>query len=167
MRKSLVFSLPLLLFLSLLITAGNNSSFAKPFGSAYIIIAPVEPGLRTEEITKGDVVELQITARSFIEADVMEITTQLAPGLELIEGQKDWVGTVKKSKTVTLRIKVRVIGQGGGKITSRLELLLGGNTLFSDHSTYTLGKHKRKKGEAEPRLRKDRKGRNIIEHQLR
>lgn len=144
--------------------AATGSFKGKPLPPVEVKIMPVEESLEPEDIRPGDVVELAVTARSFIDAEEMRIEVKLTGGAELIEGEAKWSGPVKKNGEKTLLITVRASLKGAGKITARAAIPVSKGPSFSARAMYRLGGEAKKK--ALPK-KKDGLGRDIIEYPAR
>jgi hypothetical protein len=151
----------ILLVFPLLCNAGPSR---KPLPPLQVRIAPVQPGVTSDQLKPGDTVEFRVTAVSFIDVREMRIEVELLDGAELISGDTLWRGPASKNEEKTIVLTVRVPAKGKGRITARVMIPPTDSTRFSSETQYVLGPEIKSKPEHERPVKKDSKGRDIIEY---
>ena len=145
-------------------TAFSASLHNKPQPPLLISIEPVQPGITPTNIKAGDVVELRIIAASSLDADDVRIQVDLAGGAELVLGETVWNGSLIKNEEKTIIITVRAPAHGNGKIKARILIPESQGASFSAEDVYVLGVQPKSKPEHEHPVKKDSKGRDVIEY---
>jgi len=112
----------------------------------------------------GDVVEFTVAATSAVDTTEMRIKVKLADGAELVSGELSWVGPAMKNEMKTLPITIKVPRKGTGSVKAELSITLPGGSAFTATSEYELGGAKKPKPESARPVKKDRKGRNVVEY---
>jgi hypothetical protein len=149
-----------------LFSAGRATELShKPQLPLLIRISPVDPRITPETLQPGDVVEFRVSAVAVTEADEMRISIGLEGGAEVASGPSQWKGKTAKGEETQLIFNVRVPRQGTGKIRATVTLYQDGEKTMKRSVRYYLGaeKDRKDKGPASM-LKKDSKGRNIIEY---
>ena len=139
---------------------------AKPRAPLQISIIPVQSGLVAEDIRPGEVVELQITGRTFTDTDELNINVELHGRVTLLSGETSWTGPAGKGEDKTLRITVRAPMHGNGKISARISMSPSSGASFAAGTEYTMGRNAQQKPAALPQIKKDNKGREIREYRV-
>lgn len=143
--------------------ARANGPAQKPLPPLEISIATAQQGITPQP---GDAVELAVTARSALDASEATITIKLSGDVELLSGELAWSGPVKKGESTILLITVRVPAGSRGMVKARISLPATADASFSREARYSFGKDKEqseKQSEEKP-VKKDRRGRDIIEY---
>lgn len=101
---------------------------------------------------------------SFIDVQEMRIEVELIGGTKLVSGDRTWRGPALKNEEKTIVLTVRVPETGKGRIKARVTIPPSDNTRFSSETQYVLGPEIKSKPEHEHPVKKDSKGRDIIEY---
>jgi hypothetical protein len=166
----LVILIPSLCFMSASASAASGQH--KPQSPFQISIALAQPGLATETIKAGDVLDLKVVAISMLDATEMRISVELIDGAELVAGDLSWAGRAGKKEEKQLLFSVRVPATGIGKIRASLTVSTGGTKPLSRVTQYLLltGEQQRQQREEQNKLkksnpaRKDSRGKDVIEY---
>lgn len=154
--------------LSILILPGAGVSNAgpshKPLPPLQINIAPTQPGVTSSQINPGDIVEFKVIAVSFMDVQEMRIDVELTGGAKLLSGDTSWSGPAAKNEEKTFTLTVQAPEKGKGRVRARVTLPPSNSTRFSAETEFRLGPEVKNKPEQEPVIKKDRKGRSIIEY---
>jgi hypothetical protein len=142
----------------------NAAPSRKPLPPLQVRIALVQPGITSDQIKPGDTVEFRVTAVSFIDVQEMRIEVELIGGTKLVSGDRTWRGPALKNEEKTIVLTVRVPETGKGRIKARVTIPPSDNTRFSSETQYVLGPEIKSKPEHEHPVKKDSKGRDIIEY---
>lgn len=159
----------LLLVISLyFVTTGFSGCAAEPFRKPLpplkISIAPVA-GTTSAEIKPGDVVELKVTATSVMEVPEMRIDVRLTGGAKLVSGETSWTGPAAKNEEKSLLLTVQAPEKGKGRVTARVSTPPSKSARFFAQARFELGpEDKIKNKKHEPVIKKDSRGRDIIEY---
>lgn len=167
MKKTVVFLTLISFLLPVDLMASGRRPSSKPGSPVKISIVPVQEGLTSSDIRPGDIVDLDITAVSFIDADRMDIEIRMSGGVEFLSGETEWSGPVRKGEENILTISIRSPLKGAGKVKARAVIPLSRGTSFSASASFRLGPAVKDKPEPPPPVKKDGKGRNIIEYRLK
>ena len=151
----------MLVFFQVVSAAGPSK---KPLPPLQIRIAPVQPGITPDQIKAGDTVELEVTAVSFMDGQELRIEVELIGGAKLISGDKLWSGPLTKNEEKTILLTVQAPEKGKGRIRARASILSTDGARFSAETQYILGLETKTKPEQEHPVKKDNKGRNVIEY---
>lgn len=151
-----------LILLSAMISEGKQSG--KPLPPVHISIAPVQSSVIPAEIKPGDAIDFKVTAVSFTDVQEMRIDVELTGGAKLISGETSWRGPAAKNEEKILLLKVQASEHGKGRIKARVSIPPSDGTRFSAEAQFMLGVEAKTKPEKEHPVKKDRKGRNIIEY---
>lgn len=154
----------LLTFMTMCSAKCSAWSAKKPLSPLQIRIAPVQPGITSAQIKPGDIIELKITAVSFIDVQEMRIEVELIGGAKLVSGDMSWSGPASRNEEKTIVLTVRAPEKGKGRINARLSIPPSDSTRFSAETQYVLGPEDKSKPEHEHPVKKDSKGRNVIEY---
>ncbi len=136
----------------------------KPLPPLRISIAPVQQGIMQDQIKPGDIIEFNISAASSIDVGQMRIEVVLTGGAKLVSGNTSWSGPAGKNEVKTIVLTVRAPSSGLGRIKARAIVSPSDGTRFSAVAHYVLGKEVKSKPEQEHPVKKDSKGRDIIEY---
>lgn len=142
---------------------GGNPSF-KPLPPLRVSIHPVRSDLSSERIQPGDIVELRITAVSGIAAADMRIDLKLEGGAKLVSGETVWEGEAAQDKEITLTVSVRAPNSGKGKVSAVVSLPVARGPRYSSEAEFELGPAAKQKPAREPAIKKNSRGRNVIEY---
>jgi hypothetical protein len=142
---------------------GGNPS-PKPLPPLKVSIHPVRVDLTSDRIQPGDIVELRITAVSGIAAADMRIDLKLEGGAMLVSGETAWEGEAAQDKEITLTISVRAPSSGKGKVRAVVSLPVARGPHYSSETEFELGPAAKPKPEREPVIKKNGRGRNVIEY---
>ncbi len=165
MKKSVFFLGIFVMCLSAGTAIGMAASGEKPLPPLFISIAAVPPVVNPADIRPGDVVEFKVVARSFMDADTMVIKVDLAEGVELVSGDTSWSGPVARNEEKTVNFTVRAPAKGAGKIKARVSIRGARDEAFSKQVQYEMGVEANKKTRPIPPVKKDSRGRGLIEYQ--
>ncbi len=137
----------------------------KPLGPMRITIAPVSAAIMSEDqIKPGDVIEFRVTAVSSIDVPDMDINIELLGGAKLVSGETSWSGPGAKNEEKTILISVQWPEQGQARIKASVSIPPSDSTRFSAVTEYPPVKNKKLKPEQEQPVKKDSKGRDVIEY---
>lgn len=137
----------------------------KPRVPLQVTVSPVQEGLRDSDIRPGDIVEFEVSVYSLMNATSAELDIRLSGGAELVRGDTRWSGPLMKGESKSLFITVRASVRGRGEI--RAVLTLRGDTSFKAHAVYKLGAEPQRPAPSAPPIKKDGRGRDIIEYKDR
>lgn len=150
------FIIPIFLF-------AGTADAKKPSAPLRISIAPSQEHIAPSDIKPGDLVEMAVTVRSFIDSPEMSITIRLKGGAQLVSGDTEWTGPVHKGEIKSVLFSVRAPVKGKGEITARASLSTVKGAAYASEDRYILGKEEKKKYSPLPPLKKDSRGRSIRE----
>jgi hypothetical protein len=136
----------------------------KPLPPVEVRIVPVQTGMTGGQIKPGDIVEFKILAVSFANAQEMSIEVDLIGGAKLISGETSWKGPAPKNEEKTILLTVQAPERGRGRIRARVSLPTSDSTKFSSEAQFILGVEAKAKPAQEPVVKKDRRGRRIVEY---
>jgi hypothetical protein len=142
-------------------TAGSSR---KPLPPLRISVAPVRHDITQDQIKPGDVIEFKISATSSIDVQKMSIEVELTGGAKLVSGDTSWNGPAGKNEEKTIFVTVRTPENGQGRIKARVIIPPSDGTRYSAAAHYVLGREVKSKPEQEHPVKKDRKGRDVIEY---
>lgn len=140
---------------------------SKPLPPLKISIQPVQSDITPARILPGDIVELRISAVSFLDAPELRVKVELSDGAEFVSGQTAWTGPVVKNGEKVLNLTVRAPQKGIGKVSASAIIPGSQGASFAVESWYELGAHADMKSSltnAAPKIKKDGKGRDVIEY---
>ena len=137
---------------------------AKPLPPIQVTIEPTQAGLQPVDIKPGDTVEFSVTARAHSDAQDMRIAIKILGGAVLVSGETSWSGPVAKNAEKSLILTVRAPQKGAGRIKARVEVVVAEGASFGAESEYTLGVEVKQKTAPSPKIKKDVKGRDVIEY---
>lgn len=157
--KKMPFLFMLLLIPAIAFSMGPDNR--KPQPPLKVSIAPASESLRAEDIRPGDEADFKATALSMMDAGELRMEVKLTGGAELISGETKWSGPLKKGEEKTLLIRVRAPFKGAGMI--RASVFTVGEPRFRAQAIYRLGGGPKEK-ETPPPVKKDIRGREIIEY---
>jgi hypothetical protein len=136
----------------------------KPLPPLRVSILPVRADLRPDSIQPGDIVELRITAVSGIAAADMRIDLKLEGGAKLVSGNAAWEGEAALDKEITMTVSVKAPDSGKGTVRAVVSLPSARGPHFSSESEFDLGPPEKPKPGQGPVIRKNRRGRSVIEY---
>ena len=151
----------MLVFFQVVSAAGPSK---KPLPPLQVRITSVQPGITPDQIKAGDTVELKVTAVSFMDGQELRIEVELIGGTKLVSGDKLWSGPLKKNEEKALLLTVQSPEKGRGGIRARVSIPSTDGARFSVETQYMLGFETKTKPEHERPVKKDHKGRNVIEY---
>ncbi len=129
-----------------------------------IITLQYRKGNTSDQIKPGDIVEFKVTALSSIDVPEMNVKVELVGGADLVSGDTTWSGPAAKNEKKTITLIVRAPKKGLGRIKARVSLPPSDGARFSAQAEFRLGPEVKTKPAQEPTVKKDRKGRSIIEY---
>ncbi len=142
---------------------GGNPS-PKPLPPLRVSIHPVRVDITSDRIQPGDIVELRITAVSGIAAPDMRIDLKLEGGAKLVSGATAWEGNAAQDKEITLTVSVKAPDSGRGKVRAVVSLPVARGPHYSSEAEFELGPDVKQKPEREPVIKKNSRGRSVIEY---
>ena len=137
---------------------------SKPQAPIKIEIITANSNMNIGNITGGDIVDLQILVSSYADIVNAVVNISLSRQLVLISGNVIWEGPLKKDDTKLIPITVQIPQIKGGKIKAKVVAPFSEGTSFSSSAQLSFNGVK-KKPDKSP-MKKDGKGRDIIEHRL-
>ncbi len=136
----------------------------KPLPPLTVSIVPAQPGLTPANIKPGGAVEFRVVARSLMEARQMDIRIELTSGAELVSGDRAWSGPMTKGGEKAINIVVRAPKKGTGRIKARVSISGAHGASFVAESQYLLGIDTGEQASPKPPVKRDSRGRKIIEY---
>ncbi len=136
----------------------------KPLPPLKISIVPDQAGLSSAEIKPGDIITLKVTAVAFLDVEEMRIEVQLSGGAKLVSGETSWKGPSAKNEKKTILLSVQAPEKGKGSIKARAVIPASNGTRFSSEARFSLGPEVQANSEHKPVIKKDSKGRIIMEY---
>ncbi len=137
----------------------------KPLPPVSISITPVSSDITPDQIKPGDIVEFKVSIRSSIPVDELRIDIKLVDGTKLVSGDLSWTGHVDKREEKALFVTIQAPKNGKGGINARGSLPPADGTRFSAEAHYSFGPEiKEENNKNEHPVKKDSKGRNVIEY---
>jgi hypothetical protein len=143
---------------------GAAAPSRKPLPPLRVSIAPVQPGITSDRIKAGDIIEFKVTALSSIEVPELSIKVDLVGGTDLISGDTFWSGSAAKNEERSITLTIRAPKSGQGRIRVRVSIPPSGGPRFFASAEYVLGPVSKFKPEQEHPVKKDSKGRSVIEY---
>jgi len=137
----------------------------KPQSPVQIALSAAQTGLAPEAIKPGDIVDFIVTVSSSIDADEMNISVTLPRGAELTAGALDWRGPSKRNEKTVLTFSAKAPNVRDSIIRASVIIPMSGGASFSASTQYPLGVQSKKKAEPSRPVKKDRKGKDVIEYQ--
>jgi len=138
---------------------------SKPASPLSITIRPADKSLMPQDIREGDTLVMDVTVLSMADLDRVKVNLKLTGGIMLVQGDLSWTGSMTKGESKNLLITVKIPEMGHGKIKGTVVAKVSGNIRFSDSASFIPGKLAKEKSTPLP-LKKDGRGRPIIEHRL-
>lgn len=133
----------------------------KPKSPLSVSIAPL-----SDSVTAGELADIVVKVISFVGADRMDLEIKLSGGIELVSGETEWSGSVQKNGETSHTITIKAPEKGGGVIKARALIVFSKGTRFSDQALFRLGPPEKLKQTPLPPVKKDNKGRDIIEYRI-
>jgi hypothetical protein len=158
---------PVLMLAAVLSTAPASAASvkkAKPQLPVQVTIVAVQPGVTPENIKPGDVVDLAVSAVSYLDTDALTLAVVLPESVALLSGNLSWTGPASKGEKKTMLITVRVPQKGTGEIKAQASISIADSNTFTASSQYALGGSKKTKPEKKGPVKKDSKGGDVIEY---
>lgn len=165
MKRTVIIIITAILFAPICLHAKGIRPKGKPASPLSVTINPVDENLAPDSVSAGDELELEVTVVSHAKLEKISLTVKLSGHIELLRGEANWNGSLDSGEELVLPISVKVLEKGRGKIKVRAFSRLSETASFSASDTFKIGQEKEKKPSQLP-LKKDGKGRNIIEHRL-
>lgn len=165
MKRTVIIIITAILFSPLCLYAKGSRPKSKPASPLSVTISPADENFSQDNVSAGDVLELEVTMISHAELKEVSLTVKLSRHIELLQGEVDWNGPLESGGELVLPISVKVLEKGRGKIKVRAFSRLSETASFSASDTFKIGQGKEKKPSQLP-LKQDGKGRDIIEHRL-
>jgi hypothetical protein len=153
-----------LLLSTIILLAPLFAQAAKPLSPLQLSIIAEQSGLGSEAIKPGDVVNLKITAKTYIDTDDLLLNIELHGGVQLISGGLSWLGSANKGDEKVLLISVRAPKQGKGRIKARASISRSMASLITAETEYSLGKVTQQKSSVMPPNKLNSNGRMIREY---
>ena len=139
---------------------------AKPRPPLQVSIAPMQSDLLAAAVKPGDVVELKIIGKTFVDASELSIKVRLYGKMEWVSGETTWSGPLKKGEEKLLLLTVRMPKQGHGRIMARMATPPTPSASFAAEAEYEFGSSTMRKPAELPAIKKDGKGREIREYPI-
>jgi hypothetical protein len=139
-------------------------SAKKPLPPLKITIQPLRADISPSTIRPNDVLEFRISAVSFLAAENLTIEVDLTEGTRVVAGETGWSGPAAKNEEKTLLVTIQAPEKGKGAIKARASLSSPDGTRFSAEAEYELGVAEKAKPLREGVIKKDKRGRKIIEY---
>jgi len=154
----------LIMFFGSLLIQGGEVMAKKPSAPILVTITPTNKTLSPADIKPGDTVELLVTIKSFSSAQDMQVNVDLIGGTALVSGTTNWTGPMGAGEEKALNITVQAPLKGTGKIKARAVVRSGSKAVFGAEATYLLGAEMNKKPASQPKIKKDSRGRSVMEY---
>lgn len=155
-----------LLLLMLALSVPLVAQAAKPMSPLQVSINADQSGLIVAAIKPGDVVNLRVTAKTYIDTEDLLLRVELHGGAQLISGDLSWLGSANKGEERVLHFSVRVPKQGQGRIKVKSSISQLTAAPITAESEYILGNLPQKKSGAALPTKKNSNGRMIREYPL-
>ena len=165
MKRTVIIIITAILFAPLCLHAKGIRPKGKPASPISVTISSVDESLSPDNLSSGDVLELEVRVASHAELERVSLTVKLSGHIELLRGDADWTGSLDSGDELVFPISVKVLKKGPGKIKARAFSSFSKTSSFSASDTFRIGQGKDEKPSQLP-IKKDGKGRNIIEHRL-
>jgi hypothetical protein len=158
--------MPVLMLTAVLSVPASAASVkkAKPQLPIQVTIVASQPGVTPENIKPGDVVDLVVSAVSFVDTDAMTLNVAIPDSAALLSGDLSWTGPATKGEKKTMLITVRVPQKGAGEIKAQASISIANSNTFTASSQYALGGSKKTKPQKKGPVKKDSKGGDVIEY---
>lgn len=137
---------------------------SKPLPPVRVSVSAVPSTLSPELISPGDIVTVTITAVSMIETPELIVQVDLLGGTRLISGETSWRGPAAKGEEKNLTLNVQAPLKGKGRVRAVVSLPPSNATRFSADAVFILGSDTGHNDERNGVVKKDKKGRSIIEY---
>jgi hypothetical protein len=155
----------LLLFVFLFHPGINGAGTShKPLPPLRISIVPVQSGITPDQIKPGDAIEFKIAAVSSIDVPNMSIKVNFSGGAKLVSGDTSWSGPAAKNEEKAIMLTVRAPKTGKGRIRAWVTIPPSDGARFSAGAQYVMGSDAERKPEQEQPVKKDSKGRSVVEY---
>lgn len=143
---------------------GSAGPSHKPLPPLRISIVPVQSGTVPDQVKPDDVIEFRVTAVSAVDVREMRIDVELTGGAKLVSGDTSWSGSAAKNEEKSITLIVQAPKTGKGRIKAKVSIPPADGTRFSAGAEYTLGPELKSKPEQEHPVKKDGRGRSVIEY---
>jgi hypothetical protein len=122
------------------------------------------PGVNEDTLQPGEAVAFTVKATTLADASEMRLEAKLSGGVELVAGTLEWAGPAVKGEEKQLFFTVRVPLKGQGSIKATATIVREGKRTVKSTAQYDLGNAERGKKKPGYQLKKDNKGRAIVEY---
>jgi hypothetical protein len=136
----------------------------KPMLPVTVTIGPTMPGINADTLQPGEAVAFTVKATTLADASEMHLEAKLSDSIELISGTLEWAGPAGKGEEKQISFTVRVPLKGQGSIKATATIVREGKRTVKSTAQYVLGRDEREKQKPGYQLKKDSKGRDIIEY---
>ena len=156
--------LAMLLLLVSVVFSAEGVYAKKPLPPLQITIAPARQDINPADVKPGEIVDLVVKASSMIDAPDLKVIVELTGGVELVSGDLLWTGPAARGEEKFVAITVRAPAKGHGRIKARTSVHMPDGPRFSAEAQLALGSEEQVKSESTPPVKKDRKGRDVMEY---
>lgn len=160
-----------LMMLAMLCLAAISHSVAaataskKPMLPVTVTIGPTMLGVNADTLQPGETIVFTVKAISLADdANEMRLETKLSGGVEFVAGTLEWAGPAGKGEEKQISFTVRVPLKGQGSIKATATIVREGKRTVKSTAQYDLGNADRGKKKSGYQLKKDNKGRAIVEY---
>lgn len=138
---------------------------SKPSVPLYISITKTDLSQTGGDLPDKNTTVLKIEVLSKISAPHMTIEISCSGDLELVSGEGHWEGPVGKDEVVSITVLVKKTGPHKGIVRAGAGIDVSEDIRYSASDSYLFDAAK-KRSTLNPPVKKDGKGRNIIEERL-
>jgi len=154
---------PLLLLFALIVFSAGGASAKKPLPPLQVTIALLRQDIVPADIKPGETVDLVVKAVSMIDVTDMKVIIELTDGVEPVSGSLSWTGPAVQGEEKVLAVTVRAPAKGHGKIRAMTSVHMPDGPLMFVEAYLSLGKEEQTKSVEMPPIKKDGKGRDVME----
>jgi len=155
---------PLLLLFVLIIFSAGGASAKKPLPPLQVTIALVRQDIAPADIKPGETVDLVVKVVSMIDVTDMKVIIELTGGVEAVSGNLSWAGPAVQGEEKVLAVTVRAPAKDHGKIKARASVHMPNGPHFAAEAQLALGSEEQVKPAERPLIKKDGKGRDVMEY---
>lgn len=141
----------------------RDAAAKKPLPPLKISVQPTRTDISPSTIRPGEILEFKISAVSSVDAENMDIDVKLLGGAKTVAGDEAWSGPAAANEEKVLRLTIQAPEKGKGVIKASVSVSSSGIN-FSAETQYELGYKEKTKPDREGVVKKDQKGRTIIEY---
>ena len=163
-RISVLMMLTMLCLAAIPYSAAAATVSKKPLLPVTVTIGPSLPSVNEDTLQPGETVAFTIKATTLADVGEMRLEAKLSGGVELVAGTLEWAGPAGKGEEKQLSFTVRVPLKGQGNIKATATIVREGKRTVKSTAQYVLGRGERVKKKPEYQLKKDSKGRDIVEY---